>query len=96
MSLPRKEFAPNSLGNVAQHFHGKNDMVEIAREDDVVIPDTVAPHHDFTVTHRIPSIVQDNGNENEFTNEDLIALSRRRHESGHKLKRVHIPLIVPM
>lgn len=56
--------------------------VEIAREDDVVIPTTVVHHHGITVAHRIPSIVDDNQNENEFTNEDLIALSGRRHGSG--------------
>lgn len=56
--------------------------VEIARENDVVIPTTVIHHHGITVTHRIPSIVDDNENENEFTNEDLIALSGRRHGSG--------------
>lgn len=56
--------------------------MEKAHENDVIIPDTVVPHHDFTVTHRIPSIIQDNENENEFTNEDLITLSRRRHKSS--------------
>lgn len=54
--------------------------MEIAREDDVVILDAVAPHRYLTVTHRISSVVHDNDNENEFTNEDLVVLSRQRHE----------------
>jgi hypothetical protein len=58
------------------------DTVEIAREDDVVIPGAVATHHDVTVTRRIYEEVQDNEDERPFTNQDLIALSRQRHESG--------------
>lgn len=58
------------------------DTVEIAREDDTNIPETVVHHHDITKTHIIQSVVQDSENVNEFTNEDLIGLSRQRHEWG--------------
>ncbi|CAA3016806.1 cytoplasmic tRNA 2-thiolation 2, partial [Olea europaea subsp. europaea] len=43
--------------------------------------ETVAHHHDLTVTHRICSIVRDNERDNDFTNENLIVLSRLKHAS---------------
>lgn len=56
--------------------------VEIVREDYVVILEIVVPYRDLIVTHIIPSIVQNCKNENEFTNDDLITLSRQIHEQG--------------
>ncbi|XP_022893831.1 uncharacterized protein LOC111408289 [Olea europaea var. sylvestris] len=58
------------------------DALEIAREDHVVISGAVATHHNVTVTRRIYEEVQDNEDERPFTNQDLIDLSRQRHESG--------------
>ncbi|CAA2966270.1 Hypothetical predicted protein [Olea europaea subsp. europaea] len=58
------------------------DTVEIVRDDVVAVPETVASHHDLTVIHRIYSVVQDNERDNDFTNENFIALSRLRHESS--------------
>lgn len=46
----------------------------------MVIHELVVPHRDLTATHIISSIVQDNENDNEFTNEDLIISSHQRHE----------------
>jgi hypothetical protein len=58
------------------------ETVEIVPADDVGIPETVASDRDVAVTRRIPSTVEDNENINDFTNENLIALSRQRHEPG--------------
>lgn len=55
------------------------DTVEIAYEDDVIISNTVATHHDLKVTCRILKVVQDNEEEISHTNQVLIALSNQRH-----------------
>ncbi|XP_022847476.1 uncharacterized protein LOC111369964 isoform X2 [Olea europaea var. sylvestris] len=62
------------------------DRVQIAHKDDVVIPETVVTHQGHTITRRIPSTIDDNKNENAFTNENLIALSHGKHESGGSSK----------
>lgn len=49
--------------------------MEIACENDVIISKPVATHHDLNITHKILKVIQDNGDEITFTNQDLIALS---------------------
>lgn len=53
------------------------DTVEIARQDDVVIPKRVTHHRDLAITHRTLLVIHDNGNKNEMTNKDLIVLSHQ-------------------
>ncbi|KAL2510303.1 B3 DNA binding domain [Forsythia ovata] len=59
-------------------YHNRDDFwntVEIARDDDVVFPETNA-------TQRPPEIVQDNEEEFPFTNDDLIASVSRSNQAG--------------
>ncbi|XP_022850144.1 uncharacterized protein LOC111372174 isoform X2 [Olea europaea var. sylvestris] len=73
-------------GKADNNDRGFWETVEIVPADDVVIPETVAFDRDVAVTHRIPSTVDDNENINEFTNENLIALSQQKYEPGGSLQ----------
>ncbi|KAL2547657.1 uncharacterized protein Fot_09187 [Forsythia ovata] len=67
-------------------YHNRDDFwntVEIARDDDVVFPETNA-------TQRPPEIVQDNEEEFPFTNDDLIASYQSKQPKGTPIVQIYL------